>query len=57
MSLQKINLIQHLYHNYARISVSNMSENDARLRAVYNAEKSLEIIIERLNKCVDFVAA
>ena len=34
-----------------------MAENDERLRASYNNEEPLEILIERLNECADFATA
>ena len=35
-------LIDHLYKHCARISLTNMEENDKRLRASYNAEEPLK---------------
>ena len=53
--------ITHHYENYARISPSDMAENDEIIRASYNAEEPLESLIESLieslNKCVNFATA
>ena len=35
----------------------DISANDKRLRSPYNAEESIEGLIERLNNCDDFSAA
>ena len=52
-----MDLLTHLYKNYARISPSDMAANDERLRASYNAEEPLESLIESLNECADFATA
>ena len=49
-------LIQHLYANYARIYAENMASNDDLLRSPYNAEETKEGLIGRLNKYSDFAA-
>ena len=50
----KMDLLTHLYKNYARISSSDMAANDERLRTSYNAEETIESLIEGLNECADF---
>ena len=52
-----MDLITHIYENYARIYRSGMAENNEILRASYNAEEPLESLIERLNECADFATA
>ena len=49
-----MDLLTHLYKDYANISPSGMAENDERLRAAYNAEEPLESLIKRLDECTDF---
>ena len=44
-----LELIQHFYSHY--------TDNDERLRSSYNAEDSLKVPIERLNKYYEFSAA
>ena len=50
-------LIAHLYEHYTRISSADMAENDEILRAPYNTEEPLKILIDRLNECADFATA
>ena len=50
-------LITHLYKNYNRISATDITENNKRIRATYNAEEPLESLVESLNECADFVTA
>ena len=52
-----MDLIQHLYSHYARISDTVILANDEQLRYPYNAEEPLEGIIDRINKCADFAMA
>ena len=52
-----MDLLTHLYENYARIYLSDMTANNERLRASYNSEEPLESLIERLDECADFATA
>ena len=52
-----MDLLIHLYKNYARISSSDMAANDERLRTSYNAEETIKSLIERINDCADFATA
>ena len=50
-------LLKHLYKNYAIISPLDMATNDEKLRALYNPEEPLESLIERLDECAYFATA
>ena len=50
-------LIQHIYANYARFSATDMAANYERLRSAYKAEEPLKGLIKSLNNCADFVVA
>ena len=52
-----MDLLDHLYNNYALVSSTDMAANEKRIRASYNAEEPLESLIERLNECADFTTA
>ena len=52
-----LELIQHLYTHYSRISATDMAASDGFIQFPYNAEEPLEGLIERLNDCTDFAAA
>ena len=52
-----LDIIQNIYTQYTCIYATEMSANDKRLQYPYNAEKSIEGIIERLNECSDLAAA
>ena len=52
-----MDLLTHLYKNYARISPSDMAANNERLRASYDAEEPLENLIKRLDECANFATA
>ena len=52
-----LELVQNLYFHYARISATEMSVNDKRLRSPYNAEDPPKGLIERLKECSNFAAA
>ena len=52
-----MDLLNHLYQHYAHISLTDTVANDERLQASYNSEDPLEILIKRLNECVDFATA
>ena len=47
-------LISHLYKNYALISSTDMAANNKILCATYNTEDLLESLIESINECADF---
>ena len=50
-------LIAHLYNNYAQISSTDMATNNKRLHTSYNAEKQIESFIERLDDCAYLATA
>ena len=50
-------LIQHLYKNYAQISATDIAENNKRLRAPYNAEDLIESLVRGINECANFYTA
>ena len=53
-SIPTLNLIIHIYGHYARISATNLVENDNHLREPFNPNEPLESLYTRLNKCVDY---
>ena len=52
-----MDILTHLYKNYARISPSDMTSKNERLQALYNSEEPLENLIKRIDECADFVTA
>ena len=55
--MHAINIIQHLCHHYESISNTDMEENKYQFHVAYNFKEPLEILIKRLNECVDFATA
>ena len=51
-----LELIQHLYTHYSRISATDMAARDGFIQFPYNAEEPLEGLIERLNEWANFEA-
>ena len=49
-----LDLATHIYAHYANISANDISENSKRLLSPYNAEDTLECLIQRLKKFSDF---
>ena len=47
-------LIIHLYGLYARISFTDLTENDTKLQKPYNPNKTIERLYTRLNKCINY---
>ena len=51
-----LELIQHMYTQYAHISAKYIASNNKILLSSYNAEELLEGLIERLNEWANFEA-
>ena len=56
-TITKLQLIGHLYGHYARISATNLTENEPKLWELYNPDKQLKIIYTSINKCVKYSMA
>ena len=52
-----LELIHHIYTHYALISFTYMAAKDERLSSPYNAEETLEGLINRLNEYADITVA
>ena len=48
-AISKLNLIGHLYDDYARILATNLASNDTCLQETLNPDKPLEMLYIRLN--------
>ena len=52
-----IDIINHLYKNYAHISATYMEENKEKIQSPYNPKYSLESLIKSLNERAELVLA
>ena len=52
-ALPTIGLTDHLYESYARISTTELSANNARLREACDPNEPFESLNKRLNECDD----
>ena len=52
-----MNLLSHLYTHYARISATDLEENDRKLQETYNIYKPLKILYTSLNEYIDYATA
>ena len=51
-----LTLLIHLYANYTRILVTDLTENDRKLQEIYNIDEPLESLYTRLNECVNYAS-
>ena len=49
-------MLEHLYANYANISPANLQQNDAKLRAPYDANHPIETLIDQVELAVEYSA-
>jgi hypothetical protein len=52
-----LQMITHLYTSYAKISESDLEENDARMKADYDVNQPIEVLIDQIDDAVDMAAA
>ena len=50
-------MLMHLYAAYARISEGDLEENDARMKADYDVNQPIEVLIDQIDDAVDMAAA
>jgi hypothetical protein len=50
-------MLKHLYDSYARISEGDLEENDARMKADYDVNQPIEVLIDQIDDTVDMAAA
>ena len=49
-------LLDHLYKTYAKITATNLKNNDKKMNAPYNPNMPFEFLIEQIQNAVDFAA-
>ena len=49
-------MLEHLYANYANISPADLQQNDAKLRAPYDANHPIETLIDQVELAVKYAA-
>ena len=50
-------MLAHLYLDYAKISDGNLEDNDKRMRADYELNQRMEVLIEKIYNAMDIAAA
>ena len=50
-------MLAHLYLSYANISDGDLEDNDKRMRANYDVNQPMEVLIEQIDDAVDIAAA
>ena len=50
-------MLAHLYLAYAKISDGELEDNDKRMRADYDMNQPMEVLIEKIDNSVDITAA
>ena len=50
-------MLVHLYLAYAKISDGDLEDNDKRMRADYDVNQPMEVLIEQIDDAVDIAAA
>ena len=56
-TLTTLDFLSHLYKTYANISPSDLQDNDARLRAPYDANHPIETLVDQVDNAVEYAAA
>ena len=52
-----MNLFSQLYAHKVQILVTDLADNDRKLRENFNPDEPLESLYTRLNKCIDYATA
>ena len=52
-----LQLLNHLYECYAKITHNNLRENDQRMNAPYDPNKPFEVLIDQIEDAIDYAAA
>jgi len=51
-----LQLLNHLYENYAKITRNNLCENDQRMNTAYDPNNPIEVLIDQIEDAINFAA-
>jgi len=52
-----LQMLTHLYANYAKITLTNLEENDKRMKADWNPNQPFKVLIDQIDDGVDYATA
>ena len=56
LNLSTCDILNHLYSGYARISASDLQNNDVALKTAYNPNKPIESLFGQVGNALDYAA-